>query len=441
MAGSREHALNKQSRRSEVVPCPRGGDVQCSSPVHQQALLIKWSVIVILPSQLVIIGAGPYALSIAAHLRAKGADFRIFGTPMHSWRTRMPAGMYLKSEGFASSLYDPDGSFTLEHFCKENRRPYNTGLPVPLDTFTAYGLAFQQRFVPNIEDKQVVALDRSPNGGFLVQLDDSEIVAAQRVVIAVGISYFPFIPAALTGLPTEFVSHSSEHHDLSRFKGRDVTVIGGGASALDLAAMLDEVGAEVRIIARRSSFQWTLPAHRPLWKRWYPRSGLGPGWRNRFYEYAPTMFRRMPPQTRLTIFRSWLGPSGGWTVKQRIEQLPVLHGFTPRSAKLREGRVQLHVGSIDGEERQFTTDHIFAGTGYKVDLRKMAFLSEVLRSTITSFEYAPVLSADFQCSVPELYFVGLASALTFGPVMRFALGARYTARRLGWHLSKPLSSR
>jgi hypothetical protein len=103
---------------------------------------------------------------------------------MHSWRTRMPAGMLLKSEGFASNLYEPVEHFTLKRFCAENAFPYGeTGLPVPLEIFTSYGLAFQRRFVPNVEDKVVVGLDRSPDG-FLLHLNDGEIVAARRVVVA-----------------------------------------------------------------------------------------------------------------------------------------------------------------------------------------------------------------------------------------------------------------
>jgi FAD-dependent urate hydroxylase len=55
--------------------------------------------------EVVIVGAGPYGLSIAAHLRALGIGFRIFGDPMHTWREQMPEGMMLKSEGFASNIY------------------------------------------------------------------------------------------------------------------------------------------------------------------------------------------------------------------------------------------------------------------------------------------------------------------------------------------------
>ncbi len=84
-------------------------------------------------TQVAIIGAGPYGLSLAAHLRARGIDFRIFGTPLNSWRTQMPKGMFLKSEGFASNLYDPDGAFTLVRFCADKSLGYaDYNHPVPL---------------------------------------------------------------------------------------------------------------------------------------------------------------------------------------------------------------------------------------------------------------------------------------------------------------------
>src|SRR5215467_389452 len=96
-----------------------------------------------------IVGAGPYGLSVAAHLRRRRSSFRIFGTSMHTWRHRMPAGMHLKSEGFASNLSDPDEQFTLRRYSFERGLPYqDIGYPVPLETFIEYGLEFQRRLVP-----------------------------------------------------------------------------------------------------------------------------------------------------------------------------------------------------------------------------------------------------------------------------------------------------
>src|SRR5277367_180754 len=169
-----------------------------------------------------IIGAGPYGLSVAAHLRRSGVPFRIFGRPMDSWRAHMPKGMMLKSDGFASNIYDPESAFTLGQFCAERGIEYaDTGVPVRLDTFSAYGLAFRERMVPELEDKQVKSVNRLQDG-FLLQLEDGETVHARSLVLAVGITHFDYVPESLAHLPAEFLSHSAQHHEVEPFRGRNV---------------------------------------------------------------------------------------------------------------------------------------------------------------------------------------------------------------------------
>lgn len=386
-----------------------------------------------------IIGAGPYGLSIATHLRAQGIDFRIFGTPLESWRAQMPAGMFLKSEGFASNLHDPEGRFTLERFCANNNLPYaQQNAPVPLETFIAYGTAFQQTLVPELESKMVVSLEKLPSG-FGLTLDDGETLVVDRVVVAVGLNDFRRIPAEFANLPQDVFSHSADHHDLARFAGHDVSVVGSGASALDVVASLRMAGAEPRLIARRAKLKWNEPIDPNAGRRWYPLSGLGGGWRNYFFEHAPMIFRWLPQGTRLNIVRRWLGPSGAWPAKRLVEQGPVLLGQKIRGAEHREDRVHLRLVNEAGQESSVTTDHVIAATGYKVDLRKLKFLAKDLQSELQLVEGTPVLSANFESSVPGLHFVGLAAANTFGPVMRFLLGARFTARRLARHFSQTSS--
>jgi thioredoxin reductase len=384
-----------------------------------------------------IIGAGPYGLSIGAHLRARGVDFQIFGTPMHAWRAQMPAGMFLKSEGFASNLHDPQGHYTLKRFCSENAIAYSDyGPAVPLDTFVAYGLSFQQKLVPEVQDKAVVLLEKSPEG-FQLRFDDGTSLAAREVIVAVGISSFRYVPEELSHLPAELLSHSSDHHDLSRFRGRDVSVLGSGASALDLVALLHDAGATVRLIARDSSLCWNEVAQRPWWRRWYPLCGLGGGdWRKRFYQHGPMLFRLLPKKTRLQIVRTALGPCGGHPVRECVEQMPLFLEHVIREAQPQGSGLRLRLARSDGAESEVSTDHLLAATGFRVDLRRLKFLSEPLRSQLSATATAPVLSANFESAVPSLYFAGVVSASTFGPVMRFTLGARYTARRLSSHLAR-----
>jgi hypothetical protein len=88
----------------------------------------------------------------------------------------------------------------------------------------------------------------------------------------------------------------------------------------------------------------------------------------------------------------------------------------------------------DGSEKIHVLDHVVAATGYRPDINRLRFLSENLRSQVQTIDSAPVLSQRFESSVPGLYFTGLAAAPSFGPVMRFAFGSKYTATLLGRHL-------
>jgi thioredoxin reductase len=391
-----------------------------------------------------IVGAGPYGLSIAAHLRRRGIPFRIFGRPMDSWLAHMPKGMMLKSDGFASNIYDPESAFTLGQFCAERGIDYaDAGLPVRLETFTAYGLAFRDRMVPNLEDKLVASVERLPVG-FRLQLEDGETFEARNVVLAVGITHFDYVPANLAHLPAEFLSHSSRHHEVEPFRGREVVVIGGGASALDLAGLLQESGANVQLASRRKELKFhSQPTGKPR-SRWqqirHPQSGLGPGLRSRFYADAPIAFHYLPEQLRLKVVRRALGPSGGWFIRDKvIGKMPLHLGYTQQEAAIRNGRVHLKVRAGDGSEREIVTQHVIAATGYRVDLERLQFLSPDIRSKIKAVNRVPVLSASFESSIPGLYFAGISAANSFGPVMRFAFGAGFAARTLTRVLEKSLS--
>ena len=388
-----------------------------------------------------IIGAGPYGLSIAAHLRAIGVDFRIFGSPMHTWLTHMPKGMRLKSEGFASSLYDPGSTFTLEVYCKEKGITYGRlGRPVPLEVFTAYGLEFQKRFVPNLENKMVESLKRSGDG-FQVGLDSGETLNARRVVMAVGLTHYHNFPTELAGLPPSLVSHSSKHSTVDQFRGREIAILGAGASALDLAALLNQAGARVQVLSRKPVIKFHDPPEKLefsfLDQLRNPITGIGPGWKLFWCANTPLLFRQMPLKFRLDKVKNILGPAPCWFIKEEIiGKVQLIVDVSISEAKVQDGRVSLQLTDSAGIKKSITIDHVIAATGYKVRLHRLAFMDAQLQSAIRSVEDTPVLSSNFQSTVPGLYFVGASAANTFGPLLRFAFGAGFTAQRLSKHLAK-----
>jgi thioredoxin reductase len=389
-----------------------------------------------------IIGAGPYGLSIAAHLRSRGIPFRIFGRPMDSWLAHMPKGMMLKSDGFASNIYDPESKFTLQQFCAERGIEYaDMGIPVKLGTFSEYGLAFRDRMVPELEDKTVTSIERTPDG-FQLRLDSGEEFKAKRVVLAIGITHFEHVPENLAHLPSEFISHSYRHYELSPFKGRNVVVLGAGSSAIDLAGLLRDADADVQLVARATSLKFhTKPEpgkRRSFWQRLrHPDSGLGPGMRSRFFSEWAGLFYYLPESLRVHLVRTTLGPSAGWFVKDKVMgRVPLVLGHTVESAEVKNGKVLLRLRGLDGTKREILTDHIIAATGYKVKMDRLTFLNPEIRSKVKCVAGYPALSTSFESSVPGLYFVGLAAASSFGPVMRFAYGAGFAAKRVTQAMAK-----
>jgi len=351
----------------------------------------------------------------------------------------MPRGMFLKSEGFASNLYDPDGAFTLRDFCRETGRPYaDLGNPVPLETFVEYGMQFQKRMVPELEPVDIGSLRRAA-GGFELGTRGGETLTAQRVIVATGIAETAYLPPVLEAMPRACVTHTSAHADLSVFRGRDVVVVGAGASAVDTAAILHEQGARVQLTGRAPQIEFHDKSKepRPLIDRIVnPRSGLGIGWRSRLATDAPMVFHLLPERLRLQVVKRHLGPAPGWFVRDKmIGKVPMHMGFELGHAEMRGGRVHLRLAG-NGETKELVADHVIAGTGYRPSLDRLPFLDGDLRRSIADLVGTPVLSQAFESSVPGLYFVGLPSANAFGPLMRFAFGARYTAKTLTRHLAR-----
>ena len=319
-----------------------------------------------------IIGAGPYGLSLAAQLKVLGVENQVFGTPMSFWRNSMPPGMELKSEGPACDLFDSRREFTIEQFYKEISRPFIGRVIVPAEIFLAYGLEFQKRFVPDVDLRDVANVSRSDDK-FILRLQDGRVLRAARVVVATGIRDYAYVPEALRGLPKEFVTHSAEYGPVDHLAGRKVLVIGGGASAVDLAWSLFERGSDVSLVCRQPKIKFH---SEPPPRNWYsairsPDTPIGGGWNLFFYTHAPHIFRLLPEKTRRRIIATALGPSPGWFMTDRVpSRVPILGGLQVTGTAAVKSRVNLITDATDGRARTLTADHVVAATGYRVDIRQ-----------------------------------------------------------------------
>ena len=389
-----------------------------------------------------IIGAGPHGLSMAAHLAARGVDFRIFGRPMTTWSEHMSKGMTLKSDGFACNLSAPSAESTLKAWSARNGVPYaDQALPVPLDTFLAYAHWFQKRYVPNLEPVDVASVEQAGNG-YAVTLVDGHRFVARSVVLAVGITWFAHTPDVFAGLSHDLVSHSAEHRDGAKFFGKQVAVIGGGSSAIDLAHLLHEEGAKVRIVARAPQIEYNkIPDASDetlIGRTLRPASGIGRGWRSLFCAEAPLLFYRLPQSLKRRAIDSHMHPAAGWFMREKVEGvIPMSLGRTLAKAEAADGKVALTLS--DGETLSF--DHIIAATGYKMDMRRIPFLTEDLKARTSLADGTPVLSDNFETPAAGLFAVGPVALESFGPLMRFMIGSEFAAPRVAQRLERMFGAR
>jgi FAD-dependent urate hydroxylase len=374
-----------------------------------------------------VVGAGPYGLSSAAYLRAAGVETKVFGEPMSFWQRQMPAGMCLRSNWGASHIADPKQELTLDTYCRQNGN--HIAKPIPLERFVDYGQWYQKQAIRDLDRRSVLNIDLDARG-FKVTLADGEEFIAKRVVVATGISTFANRPAQFTGIPSELASHSSEHSDLRKFKGKRVIVVGAGQSALESAALFKEAGIEAEVIGRDQTLNW-VGLHPKLHhlgmisKMMYSKRDVGPAGISRLVA-MPHLFRKFPRgfQDR-TAYRA-IRPAGAGWLKPRLQGVTITLGRSITSATTAGGQLVLTLS----DETERRVDHALLATGFRVDASKYPFLSPSLVKQLKLVNGYPVLKRGLESSVPGLHFAGKPAAWSFGPLLGFVSGTEFAANEL-----------
>lgn len=378
----------------------------------------------------IVIGAGPYGLSVAAHLRARGLKIAIFGKPLALWRDHMPVGMLLRSYWWASSLSHPEEKrYDFAAYLKQH--PGGPIDPLPAETFIKYGLWFQQQAVPDVDETFVRSV-KQEDKQFQVELEDGRILQSRTVVMAPGLRYYKYSPAEFSHLPTELATHTSDYATFDQFVGKKVIIIGGGQGALETAALAHENGVDIQLVSRRSLVWIPEPEPEPRSLRSRlrnPQAGTGAGWFDWGIEHVPYGFQRLSRQTKDTILSGVgaFGPMGSYWLRKRVlDQFPVHQAQAVQEMKETDGHVE--VALTNGTTLQ--ADHVLLGTGYRVDVHKLPMLDQSVLSNIQTYKGAPVLNNQFESSIAGMYFVGFSSLSSCGPLYRFVVGTKAAARRV-----------
>ncbi len=285
-----------------------------------------------------------------------------------------------------------------------------------------------------MDTRKVCAIE--PHGAkFQLTLEDGGNVTASRVIVAGGISAFAARPAAFDHVPAALATHTSEGPDLSRFVNKRVIVVGAGQSALESAALLHEVGAEVEVLVRRSRVHWLgwkerLRPLRAASSLLFSGTDVGPAGVSRLVA-APDVLRKFPRsiQTRVRILS--IRPAGARWLRERLHAVPISTRTTVTSALPINGSLNLTLS--DNSTR--LADHVVLGTGYRVNIARYNFLSSCIFQRLHVVDGFPRLGTAFESSVPGLHFLGAPAAWSYGPLMYFVSGTKYAAAALFRHLS------
>ncbi|MGB8475384.1 MAG: FAD-dependent oxidoreductase [Candidatus Acidiferrum sp.] len=385
--------------------------------------------------EVVIIGAGPYGLSAAAHLKAAGLEPHVFGQSMDFWKNHMPASMLLRSKMEASNIDAPAGYLTIADFKRSTGRKLSD--PLPIEDFIAYGDWFQRQVIPRLDTRQVRNVSRDEQS-FHITLEDGEVVRARFVVLALGIGYFLARPHEFAEIPVELAPHSSQLADLTRFRDRRVVVIGSGQSALEYSALLHENGANVLILTRAPKltfrpFAWRKHLFRqltpgplkPLSYAVFPPTDLGNIKTVRIMAH-PEKFIAQAPEVQAQLLKDCAKPIGAYWLPARLRGVETKTGVSVRNAEIAPDGVKLSLS--DGTTLR--ANEVVLATGYKINISRYNIIDKALSGLIQTSDGYPILAKSLETSVEGLYMTGVVAERTLGPTLRFVTGTNNAGPRL-----------
>lgn len=377
-----------------------------------------------------IVGAGPYGLSISAHLRALG-KVRAFGEPMHTWRTRMPQDMRLRSDWSETSFSAPGRAATFDRWATDTGEPREE--PIPLEKFLRYADWFRERFGGDVDESDVARVDHA-DGTFRLTTVGNDEVDASMLVLAVGAVPFAAAPAPLAAEIGDGIRFATDVQDYSAYASRRVVVVGGGQGGLESALLASRAGADVQLVVR-SSLRWFADREphkarsrlrQRLYRLAYPAVGYGPPPLNRLVLH-PDLFSRLPRSVRRSLTARVLRAGGSPWLREAIEStVRIKQGAAVDGLERRNGGICLRL--TDGTA--LDADAVIVAAGFRFSLERLSFLAPEIGARIAVEEGWPLLDRWFRSTDPNVLFVGFASEHRFGPIVRFIPGTRFSAPRV-----------
>jgi len=369
-------------------------------------------------TNLLIIGAGPFGLAMAAYAQHLNMDYLVVGKPMEFWKFHTPKGLILRSA--CDWHLDPVGIHTIENYLQTNSLTPQEVEPLSLELYLSYVDWFQQQKDVNLLPAYVQQLDCS-NSGVEATLENGETLRAKNVLLAIGFGYFKNIPPELAEiLPARSFSHTCDLVDFAGFREKRCLIIGGRQSAFEWAALLNEAGAAAVHVSHRHETPEFKPSDWSWVNQMVNEMVTSPGWyRNLPSKQKEELNQRFWAEGRLKL-EPWL--------QSRVKKEPVKIWPKSRVAlcyELSTGEFEITLDAGD----KIVVDHIALATGYRVNMAQVPFLARGnLLERLETRNGCPVLDERFQSSIPNLLITSMPATQDFGPFLAFTVSVSTSAK-------------
>jgi cation diffusion facilitator CzcD-associated flavoprotein CzcO len=364
---------------------------------------------------LIIIGAGPFGISLAAHAAAQNLSYQLLGYPMDFWKNQMPQDMFIRTPPEFVSLSDPQSEFIIQRFSEETG--VELPFPLPRPIFVEYAFWFAAKTNVSFTPELVSSLEKCVEG-YTVRTERGSILNARNIIVATGVQHFMYMPEIYAELPSDYVSHTFGYIDFIRFAGKKVAVVGSGQSAWEAAALLYKAGSDAELF-----------------------------YRGKAANYSGSVADEIELRDMGDVFY-------GWPLEKKREEWgqspgsvahflrPYVEEKVPESGNVRIDKIEttadkkVRIKLSNGETR--VVDHIISASGYRINVDRIPFIQRNLLQSIAreedDYKQFPRLNANFESSLPGLYFAGPLSSHSHGPTFRFILGLRKTCESIIPHI-------
>jgi thioredoxin reductase len=360
---------------------------------------------------IIIIGAGPYGISIAAHAAARHLSYKLLGYPMDFWKNQMPQNMFIRTPPDLVSFSDPKGEFTIQRYSLESNTKLES--PMPRTVFVQYASWFAEKAGVEFTPEWVESLSYNGNC-YSLTTESGQQLTAKNVVIATGIKDFQYIPKMFNELSSKWVSHTLGYTSFKQFREKNIIVVGSGQSAWEAAALLHEAKANVQLVFRNKA-----PVYGGNRVEEVVLKKIG----NIFFKLPRLFKKKIWHIASVTVPIAHFLRSYVEGKVSQVSNVSVVQSFVD------DDRIQLKLSNGS----MMNADHVIVASGFKINLERLPFLEKDLKSKIIREEdYAefPKLNRYFESNCKGLYFAGPLSSHSHGPTFRFILGLEKTAKTI-----------